>query len=134
MIIVKKVFILFSLLCFLSIPDAFSASTADYLKQLELEANDEVDELPVILNSTEPQSTAGIGAPSNDTVLIQGEKELVNNLHSFEKVMKVTYPESYNLYEQLTVEQKNSIYDDFVIHERLYNSSVKIISSYLSSH
>ena len=66
--------------------------------------------------------------------LIFDKKELITDKKSFESALRETYKESYGLYLELTDEQKQLIYEDFTQTKRLYNSSVKIISAYLSSH
>jgi len=124
-------FLSFSLL---SAQVAFSAAEDDYLKQLEMEAGDDVIESPEFLESQGSKNSAGLDAPSSEVELIFDKKELISDTQSFEKAMKETYPESYALYLELTDEQKKQIYQDFVLKKRLYNSSVKIISIYLGSH
>ncbi|MCW8931627.1 MAG: hypothetical protein OQL19_15520 [Gammaproteobacteria bacterium] len=111
-----------------------AASEDDYLKQLEMEADvDNVSESPSFLESQGADNST-LDAPSNDSELINDKKELINDLQTFEKALKGSYPESYELYQQLSDEQKNLIYQDFTNNKRLYNSSVKIISVYLGTH
>ena len=109
----------------------------DYLKQLEMESADEIDEGSSILESIVPGSVLNdptLDAPSEDTELILDKKELIVDRASFEHALKATYRESFQLYQELSDEQKNSIYEGFLAEKRLYNASVKIISIYINSH
>lgn len=111
---------------------SFATPEEDYLKQLEAEADDEVVESEDFIETQ--QSEASLEAPSSDAELIFDKKELITDKKSFESALRETYKESYGLYLELTDEQKQLIYEDFTQTKRLYNSSVKIISAYLSSH
>ena len=108
----------------------------DYLKQLEMEANMGVDDAPEILNTngSGPSSSTSLDSPSTEVELILDKKELIVDINSFEKALKKSYRESYGLYQQLSDTQKESVYKDFTQHKRLYNSSVKTISTYLGTH
>jgi hypothetical protein len=137
LIFIKFFIISFFLLGLFSVQAVFAGSEEDYLKQLEMEADDELPEPSFLepLSSDNPgSSSSNPDAPSTDVELILDKKELIVDVTSFEKALKGTYPESYELYEQLTDEQKKSIYQDFTRKKRLYGSSVKVISVYLSSH
>jgi superfamily II DNA/RNA helicase len=130
------VFIISIFLCTLcSSAIVFAASEDDYLKQLELEAEEDekVDALPAILESGD-SANASMDAPTSELELIFDKKQLIIDLASFESSLKANYPESSALYEQLTGEQKKKIYQEFKRHKRLYNSSVQVISVYLSTH
>jgi len=117
---------------------SFAASEDDYLKQLESEASDElVDEPPGFIESQQNNgsgNSATLDAPSSDMELIMDKKELVSDRASFEKALKGTYKESHDLYVQLTEDQKEAVFQDFLQGKRLYNSTVKIISVYLDTH
>ncbi len=130
------VFIISLFLCTLC-PSAivFAASEDDYLKQLELEAEEDekVDALPTILESGD-SANASMDAPTSELELIFDKKQLIIDLASFESSLNDAYPESSALYEQLSSKQKKKIYQEFKHHKRLYNSSVQVISVYLSSH
>lgn len=114
----------------------YAASDDDYLKQLEAEAIDESTDNPMEPASFDADIGEGptLDAPATDVELITNKKELIVDRKSFEKALKVTYPESHTLYEQLSESQKESIYQDFTQKKRLYNSTVKIISTYIGSH
>ncbi|MCU7800164.1 MAG: hypothetical protein KZQ70_08460 [gamma proteobacterium symbiont of Lucinoma myriamae] len=114
-----------------------AATDDDYLKQLELEAGNEIDDMPSVIDSTEGNnndSSLTIDAPASENELILGKKKLIVDINTFNSALKDAYPESYSLYEQLDIKQQESIYQEFTKHKRLYNSSVRVISVYLSSH
>ena len=115
--------LLFGSLTFLSSQTLFAASQDAYLKQLEMEAGDEFDELPPDTDTS---------ADSNE--LIQNKTELIVDQKSFEKALKGKFQDSFELYRTMDDQQKNKIYQEYRNHKRLYNSSVKIISVYLSTH
>ncbi len=123
----------FCILCSSAI--VFATSDDEYLKQLELEAEEDekVDALPTILESGD-SADASIDAPTSELELIFDKKQLIMDLASFESSLSDSYPESFALYEQLSSKQKKKIYQEFKHHKRLYNSSVQVISVYLSSH
>ncbi len=103
----------------------FAASEDAYLLQLEheIEIEEKMDEL-----SPYPDD-------SIDSVeLIQNKTELIVDQGSFEKELKGKFQDSFELYRSMDDEQKNKIYQEYRKHKRLYNSSVKIISVYLSTH
>ncbi len=124
--------IVFLMLSLFPVQVSFATPEEDYLKQLEAEADDEVVESEDFIETQ--QSEASLEAPSSDAELIFDKKELITDKKSFESALRETYKESYGLYLELTDEQKQLIYEDFTQTKRLYNSSVKIISAYLSSH
>ncbi len=113
-----------------------AASQDDYLKQLEMEANDEGSSQSSVIDSQSgiPSDDGALKAPSSDMELIHDKKELISDNTGFEKALRDTYPESFSLFQELTDEQKTLIYQDFKKNKRLYNSTVKIISIYLGSH
>lgn len=112
----------------LTVQTIFAASDADYLKQLEMEASDDIGE------EREAQPIVDHADPDTSSSDMEDKKKLNNDIASFDKKLKETYPESYALYLKLTNEQKKLIYQNFIQKKRLYISSVKIISVYLSSH
>jgi len=128
--LLKKYFLgigifLFCGVSLLATETVFAASEDAYLKQLELEMEieEEMDELPPDLEN------------SIDSVeLIQNKTELIVDQGSFEKALKGKFQDSFELYRSMDDEQKNKIYQEYRKHKRLYNSSVKIISVYLSTH
>lgn len=133
--VLKKIlFIIFAvLICQITL----AASDDDYLKQLELEAGNEIDDMPSVLDSTEGNNNDNsltVDAPASENELILDKKKLIVDINTFKSALKEAYPESYDLYEQLNSKQKESIYQEFTKHKRLYNSSVKVISVYLGSH
>lgn len=116
---------------------AIAETEDDYLKELEQEAANKIDNEPAAAGaeaSDSAPSVSNLDAPSTDVELIQDKKELISDITSFEKALKESYKESYGLYQELSAEQKDLIYQDFKKNKRLYNSSVKVISTYLSSH
>lgn len=113
---------------------AFALSNDEYLKQLEAEADEEVIESQDFIESQQSGAASALDAPSTGTELILDKKVLITDQISFEKALEASYKESYALYMELSDQQKKLIYDDFTQTKRLYNSSVKIISVYLSSH
>jgi len=116
---------------------AIAETEDDYLKELEQEAANKIDYEPAAAGaeaSDSAPSVSNLDAPSTDVELIQDKKELISDITSFEKALKESYKESYGLYQELSAEQKDLIYQDFKKNKRLYNSSVKVISTYLSSH
>jgi len=115
--------LLFGCLTLLSSQALFAASQDAYLKQLEMEAGEELDELPPDTDTS---------ADSNE--LIQNKTELITDQKSFEKALKGKFQDSFELYRTMDDKQKNKIYKEYRNHKRLYNSSVKIISVYLSTH
>ena len=115
--------LLFGSLTLLSSQVLFAASQDAYLKQLEMEAGDELDEIPVDTDTS---------ADSDE--LIQNKTELITDQKSFEKALKGKFQDSFELYRTMDDKQKNKIYQEFKRHKRLYNSSVKIISIYLTTH
>lgn len=127
----KKTF--FIVLLVLTYQNTYALSDEDYLKQLELEVGAEIDDMPAVLN-TNGSSHYSIDAPESEAELILDKKKLIVDLDTFDAALKEAYPESYALYEQLNDKQKRAIYQGFREHKRLYNSSVKVISVYLSSH
>lgn len=114
----------------------FSVSDDDYLKQLEAEAGEESTDNSIIddQHSDDSGSNQILDTPASDEDLILDKKELISDIQSFEKALAGIYPESYSLYQELTDVQKNSIYQSFTQNKRLYNSSLKIISTYLATH
>ncbi len=136
MSIISKIITFYFILSSIFFVQAVSASQDDYLKQLEMEANDEASSPASVLDSQSGISSddTSLDAPSSDMALILDKKELISDLAGFEKALEGTYPESFSLYQELTGEQKNNIYQDFTENKRLYNSTVKIISTYLASH
>ena len=115
--------LLLSSLSLLSSQAVFAASEDAYLRQLELEAGDELEEVP--LDTVD-------SADSDE--LIQNKTELITDQKSFEKALKGKFQDSFELYRTMDDKQKNKIYQEYRRHKRLYNSSVKIISIYLSTH
>jgi len=109
----------------------FASSDDDYLRQLELEAGDEIDDMTEDSNSSDALS---VGAPASENELILDKKKLIVDINTFESALKNAYPDSYALYDQLNEEQRKLIYQGFTEHKRLYNSSLKVISIYLGSH
>jgi len=119
--------ILFISLTLLSSQTLFAASKDAYLKQLELElelesASELEESPPDTVNSTDSDE------------LIQNKTELITDQKSFEKALKGKYQDSFELYRTMDDKQKNKIYQEYRIHKRLYNSSLKIISVYLSTN
>jgi len=126
-------------LSLLSVQGIFAASEAegDYLKQLEMEVDDDITVVPDALISEQPElSNNGptLDAPSSEMELIIDKKELINDKQSFEKALEAAYPDSFVLYVELTDDEKKQVYQDFTEKKRLFNSSLKIISIYLASH
>lgn len=124
-------------LSLLSVQAIFAASEGDYLKQLEMEVDDDITVVPDALNSEQPElSNNGptLDAPSSEMELIIDKKELINDKQSFEKALEAAYPDSFALYVELTDDEKKQVYQDFTEKKRLFNSSLKIISIYLASH
>lgn len=124
-------------LSILSVQVIFAASDDDYLKQLDMEADNDISDIPAILNSEQPElSNNGptLDAPSSEMELIIDKKELIVDNQSFEKAMEGAYPESFALYVELTGGEKKQVYQNFTEKKRLFNSSLKIISIYLASH
>ncbi|MCU7939038.1 MAG: hypothetical protein KZQ64_13530 [gamma proteobacterium symbiont of Bathyaustriella thionipta] len=133
--VLKKIFCIIFVVLISQV--SLAASDDDYLKQLELEAGDDSDDMPAVLSTTEgDNSTNGetLDAPSSENELILDKKKLIVDITTFEAALRNAYRESYELYIQLNDEQKQIIYQGFTEHKRLYNSSVKIISVYLSTH
>ncbi len=118
-------------LSLLTVQTIFAASDADYLKQLEMEAGDDIGGESEALSAAD---NTELGIPSSDMELIFDKKGLISDEVDFAKALKESYPESYALYLEFTEEQKKLIYQNFIQKKRLYISSVKIISLYLRSH
>lgn len=129
--------ILFSIFAVLISQVSLAAPDDDYLKQLQLEAGDEIEDMPAVLNTNGGDNTSNglsVDAPASENELITDKKKLIVDINTFDSALKALYPESYDLYEQLDIKQKELIYQEFTKHKRLYNSSVRVISVYLSSH
>ena len=105
----------------------------NYLKQLELEVENEIVETPSGVEKNLPDKAAAEHI-STKTELILDKTRLITNRNDFEKALNDTYKESFQLYEQLTEVQKQAIYKEFSQGELLTAASLKIISVYLSSH
>ncbi len=103
---------------------AFSHAQSDdnYLKQLELEAEN-------ITENPSPDSQT-----QDNTEFIPDKTLLIKTRKDFEASLKKSYPESYQLFMNLTDEQKNDIYQEFSKGELLSITAVKIISVYINSH
>ncbi|MCK5698128.1 MAG: hypothetical protein KAI02_08195 [Gammaproteobacteria bacterium] len=108
-------------------PNVFSVSQ-DYLRLLEAEAEAEIE---IEMNDELEQTSI---ENNNEQELILNKRKLINNQQDFEQALKKGFPESYDLYKDLNNTKKETIYSNFKIHKRLYNSSVNIISMYLSTH
>ena len=138
MSIFSKILKIYALvLSILSVQVIFAASEGDYLKQLEMEADNDISEIPAILNSDQPElsdNSPTLDAPSSEMELIIDKKELIVDNQSFDKALEVAYPESFALYIELTDGEKKQVYQNFTEGKRLFNSSLKIISIYLASH
>jgi len=114
-----------------------ASSEDDYLKQLELEAGDELEDMPAVQNSSEGGNSSNdfiVDMPATEKELILDKKKLIVNINTFEAALKSTYPDSYALYIQLNETQRKLLYQEFTEHKRLSNSSLKVISIYLDSH
>ena len=73
------------------------------------------------------------GLSSFDIYVIVSElQELLGSY--IDKTYQLTRDELLIKVNNRKIKQKESIYQEFTKHKRLYNSSVKIISVYLSSH
>ena len=116
---------------------ALASSEDDYLKQLELEAGDEPDDMPAMQNKGEEGNSSNdlsVDMPTTEKELILNKKKLIVDINTFEAALKSTYPDSYALYIQLNETQRKLLYQEFTEHKRLSNSSLKAISIYLDSH
>ncbi len=116
---------------------ALASSEDDYLKQLELEAGDEPDDMSAVQNEGEEGNSSSdlfVDMPTTEKELILNKKKLIVDINTFEAALKSTYPDSYALYVQLNETQRKLLYQEFTEHKRLSNSSLKAISIYLDSH
>lgn len=101
---------------------SYAQSDDAYLKQLELEAEN-ITETP----SSDPQTQDNTEFIPDETILIKTRKD-------FEASLKKSYPESYQLFINLTDKQRNDIYQEFSKGELLSKTALKIISVYIKSH
>jgi len=116
---------------------ALASSEDDYLKQLELEAGDEPDDMSAVQSEGEEGNSSSdlfVDMPTTEKELILNKKKLIVDINTFEAALKSTYPDSYALYVQLNETQRKLLYQEFTEHKRLSNSSLKAISIYLDSH